>query len=142
MLLGAGVSKGFWGEAAETACYLITKCPSIALNFKTPQEIWIGKAPSLNHLKVFGCSAYAHIRQDKPQPRAKKIIFLGYLEGVKRYKPWCTYEGSKKVIISIGVTFNELEMPLLKKETHNLVTNTKEPDIEVLSQEIENKRSS
>lgn len=47
MILGAGVSKGFWGEIAKNACYLINRCPSSALSFKTPQEIWTGKAPSL-----------------------------------------------------------------------------------------------
>ena len=60
--------------------YLINKCPSIALNFKTPEEIWFGHPPSLKQLKVFGCVAYAHIRQDKLEPRVVKCIFLGYLE--------------------------------------------------------------
>lgn len=117
MLLVVGVPKGFYG-----------------LNFKTPQEIWTGKAPSLIHLQVFGCSAYAHVRQDKLEPRAKKCIFLGYPEGVKGYKYWCIEEGSKKVIISRDVTLNELEMPLLKKEIHNTLNSSEKPDIEVLSQ--------
>lgn len=103
MLLVVGVPKGFYGEAAKITCYMINRCPSTALNFKTPQEIWTGKAPSLIHLKVFGCSAYAHVRQDKLEPRAKKFIFLGYPEGVKGYKYWFIEEGSEKVIISRDV---------------------------------------
>ncbi|KAM6574493.1 hypothetical protein CsatA_022820 [Cannabis sativa] len=112
MLIGAGLAKHFWGEALKTACYLINRCPSTALNFKTPQEFWTGKAPSYEHLKVFGCTAYAHIRQDKLQPRALKCLFLGYLDGIKGYKLWCLEEGYKKCIISRDAIFREDEMPL------------------------------
>lgn len=51
--MGAWVSKGFCGEAAKTVYYLINRCHSTALNFKTPQDIWNGKPHSLSHLKVF-----------------------------------------------------------------------------------------
>ena len=42
MLLSAGLPKIFWAEAAMTVVYLINKCPSTALNFKTPEEFWSG----------------------------------------------------------------------------------------------------
>jgi len=93
-----------------TVVYLINKCPSIALNFKTPEEIWFGHPPSLKQLKVFGCVAYAHIRQDKLEPRVVKCIFLGYLEGVKGYKLWCLEDGFKRCLVSRDVVFNEAEM--------------------------------
>lgn len=90
----------------------------------------------------FGYSAYAYIRQDKLQLRAKKCILLGYPEGVKGYKLWCTEEDSKKVINSRDVTFNELEMPLHKKVTHNSSTSYKEPNVEILSQQTGDRRGS
>ncbi|KAH9800552.1 Integrase catalytic domain-containing protein [Citrus sinensis] len=46
-----------------TATYLINRSPSTALRFKTPQEIWSGKPPDLSNLRIFGCPAYAHIKQ-------------------------------------------------------------------------------
>ena len=78
MLLSAGLPKVFWAEAVATTVYLINRCPSTALDMKTPEEIWSGHPPILNRLKVFGCLAYAHIRQDKLEPRAIKCMLLGY----------------------------------------------------------------
>ncbi|KAH9800551.1 Integrase catalytic domain-containing protein [Citrus sinensis] len=54
---------GFWADAVTTATYLINRSPSTALRFKTPQEIWSGKPPDLSNLRIFGCPAYAHIKQ-------------------------------------------------------------------------------
>lgn len=112
MLLSSGCSRKFWGEAEKIACYLINRSPSTALNFKAPQEIWTGKPPTYNHVKVFSCAAYRHIKQDKLEARALKCIFLGYPEGVKGYELWCTEPGKQGCIISRDVTFNEDEMPL------------------------------
>lgn len=89
MILQAGLTKKQWGEAAKIACYLMNMCPSSILSFKTPQEVWTGKPPSYQHLRVFRCEAFAHSRQDKLQPRAKKCIILVYSEGAKGYKLWC-----------------------------------------------------
>jgi len=65
MLLGAELPKSLWGEAVTTAAYLINRCPSTAIDFKTPMEVWSGKPANYSSLKVFGALAYAHIKQDK-----------------------------------------------------------------------------
>ncbi|KAA0043826.1 putative gag-pol polyprotein [Cucumis melo var. makuwa] len=116
LLTNASLPLKFWGEAAQTACYLINRSPSTALNLKTPQEVWTGKAPSLEHLRVFGCTAYAHVKDGKLNKRALKCIFIGYPQGVKGYKLWCIEKGMNKCIISRDVTFNETEMPYCVKE--------------------------
>jgi len=110
MLLSAGLPKIFSAEAAMTVVYLINKCPSTTLNFKTPEEFWSGHPPSLKQLKVFRRVAYAHIRQDKLEPRVVKCIFLGYPERVKWYKLWCLEAGFKRCLVSRDVVFNESEM--------------------------------
>eukprot|EP00253_Pinus_taeda_P003247 PITA_03247 len=51
MLSGAGLGQEFWAEAVDTACYLVNRSPSSALEDKTPQEVWTGKKPSLSHLR-------------------------------------------------------------------------------------------
>ncbi|KAH9762145.1 Integrase catalytic domain-containing protein [Citrus sinensis] len=51
------------GLFVTTATYLINRSPSTALGFKTPQEIWSRKPPDLSNLRIFGCPAYAHIKQ-------------------------------------------------------------------------------
>nr|CAN67902.1 hypothetical protein VITISV_037907 [Vitis vinifera] len=86
------------------------RSPSSALQFKTPQEKWIGKAANYQHLKVFGCTTYVHTKTDKLEPRAVKCIFLGYPKGVKGYKLWIETQGKRKCIISRDVTFNEQDM--------------------------------
>lgn len=78
MLFESGLQKKFWEEVAATTAYLINKCPSSAIDFKTPDERWYGSVSSYSHLKVFGCRAYAHIKQDKLEPRALKCVMLGY----------------------------------------------------------------
>ena len=73
-------------------------------------------------MKVFGCMAYAHIRQDKLQLMALKCIFLGYPKGVKGYKLWCLEPGYKRCINSRDVVFNEFEMEnLVKKESVGII---------------------
>ena len=60
MLLNSKLPKKFWGEAISTAVYLKNRTPVKALN-KTPFEVWHGKKPKVNHLRVFGSDAYAHV---------------------------------------------------------------------------------
>ena len=86
MLLGAGLPKSFWGEVVTTAAYLINRCPSTGIYYKTPIEVWSGKPADYSSLKVFRALAYAHIKQDKLEPIALKCVFIGYLEDVKGYK--------------------------------------------------------
>lgn len=97
LLSNAQMPRTFWGEAVNTATYIINRSPSTTLDFKTPHEVWTGQAPNLKHMKVFGCAAYAHVRQDKLLPRAKKCLFLVCPEGVKAYKLWCLELGEHKV---------------------------------------------
>ena len=73
-----------------------------------PYEVWKGYKPNVNHLGIFGCSAYAHIPKDersKMDPKAKKSIFLGYGIGVKGYRLFDT--DTSKVFHSRDVIFNE-----------------------------------
>src|SRR4051812_34967886 len=104
MLSNAGLHGRFWAEAASTACYIINRSPSIALNKKTPIEVWPGSPADYSELRVFGCTAYAHVDNGKLEPRAVKCIFLGYGSGVKAYKLW--NPEAKKVLMSRNVLFN------------------------------------
>ena len=110
MRLNADLSKQFWAEAVNTACYLVNRSPSIAIDLKTPQEVWSGKPSDYSGLRIFGCPAYAHVDDGKLEPRAMKCIFLGYATGVKGYRLWCTEDRTPKFITSRDVTFNESAM--------------------------------
>jgi len=88
MLLSVGLPKTLLGEAANAAAYVINRCPSSTLNFKTPMEAWSGEPSNYSKLKLFGLLAFAHVKQGKLAARAVKCMFIGNPEGVKGYKLW------------------------------------------------------
>ena len=108
MLSNAGLPKVFWAEATATACHLVNRSPSIAIDKRTPEEVWSGTPANYSDLKIFGCPAYAHVDNGKLEPRSIKCIFLGYKAGVKGYKLWCPE--ARKVIVSRDVIFDETAM--------------------------------
>ncbi|KZV34961.1 hypothetical protein F511_04935 [Dorcoceras hygrometricum] len=111
MLVSSGLSKKFWGECVLTAAFLINRSPSVPLDGKCPESVWSGKEIDYSHLRTFGCTAFAHKRGDKLEPRAVKCVFLGYPEGVKGYRLWVRSEPGFRTIVSRDVTFNETEFP-------------------------------
>lgn len=76
----ANVPLRFWGECIMTAVYLINRIPSRILGGKCQFELVFNKAPSLDHLRVFGCLCYAANlkKRDKFSARAIPAVFLGY----------------------------------------------------------------
>ncbi|KAG8475264.1 hypothetical protein CXB51_032125 [Gossypium anomalum] len=126
MLSNANLPKSFWAEAASTACFLINRSPSVAIEKKTPQEVWSGNPANYSDLKIFGCPAYAHVNNGKLEPRSIKCVFLGYKAGVKGYKLWCPE--NRKVVISRDVVFDETAMLpnlSLKDSSNKKISRTK-----------------
>jgi hypothetical protein len=58
MLSNAGLHRDFWVQGASTTCYLISRSPSIAINKKTPFEVWSVSPTNYLELRVFYCIAY------------------------------------------------------------------------------------
>ena len=77
MISNAGLAKDFWVEAISMACYIVNRAPSAALNFKTPEELWLDIPADYSDFKIFRCPAYMHVNDEKLEPRAKKCTFLG-----------------------------------------------------------------
>ena len=77
---------------------MINRSPSVAIEKKTPQEVWSGSSATYSYLKIFGCPVYAHADNGELEPRLVKCIFLGYKSRVKGYKLWCPE--TKKLVIS------------------------------------------
>ena len=110
MLSGVRLGKELWAEAVGTTGYLVNRSPSSTLDDKNPQDVWIGKEPSLTHLKVFGCEAYVHVPKEKRSKldnKAKKCIFIGYKYGLKGYNIW--NPKNKKVVYNRDVVFREMK---------------------------------
>ncbi|XP_049373845.1 uncharacterized protein LOC125838861 [Solanum verrucosum] len=70
----------FWGECVLTSVYLINRIPSTVLKGKTHYELLYKTLPSLDHLRVFGCLAFASEvkKTDKFSSRVVPAVFLGY----------------------------------------------------------------
>jgi hypothetical protein len=110
MLSCVRLGKELWAEVVGTICYMVNISPSSTLDDKTPQEVWIGKKPSLTHLKVFGCEAYVHVTKEnksKIDKKVEKCIFIGYKDGLKGYNLWNLE--TKKVMYSRYVLFREMK---------------------------------
>ena len=55
MVAHAGLSKGFWAEAVNTANYLCNRSPCQTLKGHiTPFEVWHSKKPDIAHLRTRG----------------------------------------------------------------------------------------
>lgn len=108
MIKEKGLPKSFWAEAVACAVYLLNRSPTKSVKNVTPQDAWSGHKPSIKHLKVFGCIAYAQIPKEKRKKlddRGEKCIFIGYSENSKAYKLFNPI--TNKVIISRDVIFDE-----------------------------------
>ena len=95
----------FWGYALETATYLLNLIPSKSVS-KTPIELWNGRKPSLNHIRIWG--APAHVLRKEPhklESRTEVSLFIGYPKGTRGGIFYSSSE--KKVIVSTNAKFFE-----------------------------------
>jgi len=81
ILSNAGLSKCFWAEAVNTACYSVNQSPFTAIDFKAPEEVWSDTPTNYSHLRVFGCPAYFHVNDGSLNLGQRKLYFLVMLLG-------------------------------------------------------------
>lgn len=62
ILIHSKLPMNLWAEALDTACYLVKRSPSSAIDFKTSYELWSGKPADYSHIRIFDCPAYAHVK--------------------------------------------------------------------------------
>jgi len=89
MMKSMQVPSRFWGEAVNTAVYVLNRSSTKSLQNKTSFEAWHGKKPNVSHLKTFGCTAHVKIAGPglkKLADRSKKMVLLGYEPGTKGYR--------------------------------------------------------
>ena len=97
-----------WGEAIRHSTYLLNRVATRALNEKTPYEGLRGKKPSIEHLRVFGCIAYAKVDAKllkKLDDRARMLVNLGTEPGSKAYR--LLDPQTRKIVVSRDVIFDE-----------------------------------
>ncbi|GBP40883.1 Retrovirus-related Pol polyprotein from transposon TNT 1-94 [Eumeta japonica] len=89
--------------------YLKNRSPAAGLDgSKTPYEIWTGRKPELNHIRIFGSPTMVHIPKEKRRKwdkKAKKMYLVGYSENVKGYRLYDPI--SRDVIVGRDVVIME-----------------------------------
>lgn len=94
--------------------HLINRLPTPVLNNITPYEALFGTKPSYDHLKFFGCLAFATnpaFSTDKFSPRGVPCVFLGYPSTQKGYKLLNLI--TMQLFVSRDVRFHESILPFL-----------------------------
>ncbi|GJY86548.1 retrovirus-related pol polyprotein from transposon TNT 1-94 [Tanacetum coccineum] len=126
MLISSGMSQDMWGEAILTATYLLNKIPRKEKE-ETPYELWMGRKPSYQYLRVWGCLAKVAVPTPKAQkigPKSVDCIFIGYAKNNSAYR-FIVHESKNPdiqkntVMESRNASFFEHIFPCLSKETRS-----------------------
>jgi len=129
-----------WCEITRAAVYLYNRTPRYQNRWKTPYELYYGRKPGLEHLKTYGCKAFA-MTPDAQQKknRLKRLhprVWIGYLVGYASsniYRIWIPWKG--KVIAIRDVIFDEARIFDGREET--LRDEVREADLSKLAKELQ-----
>jgi hypothetical protein len=100
-----------WMEALKTAIHILNRVPSKSVP-KTPYELWTGRKPSLNHLRVWDCPAETkvfNLNIEKLDSKTVSCHFIGYPERSKGYHFYCS-DRHTKIVETRHVVFLEDNM--------------------------------
>ncbi|GKE26616.1 retrovirus-related pol polyprotein from transposon TNT 1-94, partial [Tanacetum coccineum] len=112
------------GEAILTATYLLNKIPRKDKE-ETPYELWMGRKPSYQYLRVWGCLAKVVVPAPKAQkigPKSVDCIFIRYAKNSSAYR-FIVHDSKNPdiqkntVMESRNASFFENIFPCLTKET-------------------------
>ncbi|CAG7731317.1 unnamed protein product, partial [Allacma fusca] len=108
MLVASQVPNSLWAEAVATAVFVHNRLLDSVHRDVTPFEAIFKKKPRLDHLREFGCMAFAHIPEIQRSgfdPKGKRTILVGY--GSHNIKFRLYDEETGKVFEAHNVTFFE-----------------------------------
>ena len=109
LLKDANLPNSYWSFAVNHAVHIINRSPTRTLEKSlTPHEAYTGNKPSVTHLRIFGCKAYAHVPHEKRQKLDSKTMectHLGYSDHKRAYM--LVHRSSGRLIESRDVHFDE-----------------------------------
>jgi hypothetical protein len=113
MLCQAKLPQFLWAEAIACTTYIHNRILNTNSNEVTAYQQIFKTTPSLRHVRVFGCKAYAQVPKEKRQvwdPKAKQYILVGYESYSKKYR---LYDSQHRcIIMARNVTFDENEVEM------------------------------
>lgn len=99
--------QAIWAELVTTAVYVLNRTGKSSENGVSPYELWFGKKPRINHLRIISSTCYVHIpkqKRRKMDKKAQKGYLVGY-DGEERYRIYVAER--KTVVLSRDVQFEE-----------------------------------
>ena len=127
-----------WGEALKTALYILNRVPTKVVSL-TPFELWTGRKPSLNHLKVWGCLAEVKLYNptlSKLDSRTTRCYFVSYPEHLKGY--WFyNPNGGTRIVEFQTANFLEFDMAEESSCSQTIEDNSTVGDMASLSTPIQ-----
>jgi len=132
MLDESNLPKYFWVDVVYTASYVLNRTFIKPILKKTPYELYKGRKPNINHLRVFGCKCFVLNNEKdnlgKFDPKSNEGIHIGYAINGHAYKVY-----NKRLLIVeeyIHVVFDESNNYLLK----SIVDKLEEDDLRTIRQ--------
>lgn len=95
-------------SATNWSIHVLNLSPTFAVKNITPEEAWSGRKPTIDHFKIFGCIAYAHVldkKRKKFNDKGERCVFIGVSEASKAYKLY--HPITKKIVTSRDAIFYE-----------------------------------
>ena len=127
-----------WGEALKIALYILNLVPTKAVPL-TPFELWTGRKPSLNHLKVWGCLAEVKLYNptlSKLDSRTTRCYFVSYPEDSKGYR-FYNPNGGTRIVESQIANFLEYDVAEESSCSQTIEDNSTVGDMASLSTPIQ-----
>lgn len=121
--IAANLPISYWGDCVLAAIHIINRLPTTVLHHKTPYEALFQTPPSYDHMKVFGCLAFASnptFPTDKFSPRGVPCVFLGYPSTQKGYNLLNLL--TQYPFVSRDVTFHEHIFPFHPDSTKSYMS--------------------
>ena len=89
MLCENNLSRYFWAEAINMACYILNRALIRPILIKILYELWKDRKPNLDYFHAFSCRCFIHNNGKdnlkKFDPKSDEGIFLGYSTSSKVY---------------------------------------------------------
>ncbi|CAL8169005.1 unnamed protein product [Prunus armeniaca] len=108
MLVKKRYLEDFLIEAVNWSVHVLNRSPTLAVKNITPQEAWNEVRPSVDHFRIFGCIAYAHVPDEKRTKLNDKSVKCLYSENTW---DWSNTK-QQQILIDLEEAGGEIIQPL------------------------------
>ncbi|KAI3782063.1 hypothetical protein L2E82_12095 [Cichorium intybus] len=111
LLKTMNVPEELWGEDVRHAVYILNRVPTKGVKDMTLFEAMHGRKPTMEHIRVFGCVAYAKRPANqltKLSDKSIALVHLGVEPGSKAYQLY--NPNQRRICVARDVVFDEKDL--------------------------------